>query len=185
MKEKNTGFQNSCRGHQSRKPEDFQLRQCSVALRQACLQARGAMQALWALGTPYSAGCAWAHADLHLTIVLRSSASEISTSHPVVKQEHALNLAGGSPEQVKVGCSASLVTWVKSRSTVLGILRDPTSLKFLLRHLGIKSRKPSWQRLPLSQLTICSQMLVVNTWFFSSFKEKKKRERERKRESEK
>ena len=39
---------------------------------------------------------------------------------------------------------------------------------------GKQEQKDHRRGLPLSQLTICSQMLVVKTWFFSSFKEKER-----------
>lgn len=48
------------------------------------------------------------------------------------------------------------------------------SLHFKQEYLRSHSRKTHRRGLPLSQLTICSQMLVVRTWFFSSFKEKER-----------
>lgn len=59
--------------------------------------------------------------------------------------------------------------------TALAFLRGPLlPLHFKHQPLGSKSRKTHGRGLPLSQLTICSQMLVVKTWFFSSFKEKER-----------
>ena len=119
-------------------------------------------------------GCGHSHANLQFRTYVHVSAFETSSSHPVVKQEHALSLAGCSACSI---CKGRVVSFAVGkhggRQDSPGYSHGPC-LQFQLRHLRCKSRKPHGRGQPLLQLTICSQMLVVNTWFFSSFKGKNK-----------
>lgn len=73
--------------------------------------------------------------------------------------------------------SSSTLSWLEGGG---GVKHQPQLSSELLSmqsehmHMGQKQAGP-WQGLPLPELTICSQMLVVKTWFFSSLKSKKKR----------